>query len=274
MSRGFIYIFAIIISINESYAQKGIELGAWIGATHYYGDLQTEIGITDPGFAGGLNFRYNFDERICLKSSLNYGRISASDEDSQNTFERQRNLSFFSDIFDLTLQAEFNFLPYIHGSEDHFFTPYLFAGLSGFSFKPQTELDGQQFNLRDYGTEGQPVNGEYGLFALTPMVGMGLKWDLNVDWSINVEMSLHSSQSDYIDDVSGVYPDFNVLRSIRGPQAVALSDRSLGGGIGEPGRQRGNSRNNDTYVFFGVSIMRFFGSLPCPSVVKKREKSF
>ncbi len=268
------FILVMIVFWGGLSAQKGVELGAWLGMTHYYGDLQTELAISDPGIAGGINFRYNFDERICVKSSLSYGRISASDEDSQNTFERQRNLSFQSDLFDLTAQLEFNFLPYIHGSEDHFFTPYLFAGISGFSFKPKTELDGQLYNLRDFGTEGQPINGEYGLFSLAPTAGMGIKWDLNVDWSLNIELSIHSSQSDYIDDVSGVYPDFNQLGAIRGPLAVSLSDRSIGGGIGEPGRQRGNSRNNDAYIFFGISIMKFFGTLACPEVVKKRQKSF
>ena len=37
---------------------------------------------------------------------------------------------------------EFNFLPYIHGSRDYFFTPYLFAGFSVFSFNPKAEYTG------------------------------------------------------------------------------------------------------------------------------------
>lgn len=270
MSRVLFQVLMVIFSCHGVTAQKGIELGGWIGLAHYYGDLQTELTISDPGLAAGLNFRYNLDDRLALKSSLNFGRISASDEDSQNTFERQRNLSFHSNIFDLTTQMEFNFLSYIHGSKDHFFTPYLFAGLSVFAFSPKTELEGNTFNLRDFGTEGQPIGGEYGRFSLAPTIGLGLKWDINIDWSFNLELSIHNSQTDYLDDVSGVYPDLNILSDTRGLQAVNLSDRSIAGGIGEPGRQRGNSRNNDTYVFFGLSIMRYFGTLPCPRVVKKK----
>ena len=270
MSLRYISFGFTFLLVTQLWSQKGIELGGWLGFTHYYGDLQTELAITDPGLAGGINLRYNFDNRICVKSSVNYGRISASDEDSQNTFERQRNLSFYSDIWDFTLQAEFNFLSYIHGSDDEGFTPYIFAGLSGFSFNPKTNLDDQVFALRDFGTEGQPIGQEYGRFSLAPMVGVGLKWDINIDWSFNVELGIRSSQTDYIDDVSGIYPDLNELRITRGQTAVALSDRSVGGGIGEPGRQRGNSRNNDTYVFFGLSIMRYFGAIDCPRLVKKR----
>ena len=270
MIKGILQVFFLAICLPHLNAQKGIELGAWLGTTHYFGDLHTELTITDPGLAGGINLRYNFDDRISLKGSVNYGRISASDDDSQNTFERQRNLSFSSNIFDFTAQAEFNFLSYIHGSKDHFFTPYLFAGLSAFAFSPKTELNGESFNLRDFGTEGQPIGEEYGRFSWAPALGIGLKWDINIDWSFNIELSVHSSQSDFIDDVSGVYPDLNVLRTTRGLQAVELSDRSIGGGIGETGRQRGNSRNNDTYAFFGLSIMRYFGTLPCPKVAQKK----
>jgi len=162
-------------------------------------------------------------------------------------------------------------LSYIHGSKDDFFTPYLFAGISVFAFAPQTDLNDQTFNLRDFGTEGQPIGEEYGRFSLAPTIGVGLKWDLNIDWSFNIELSIHSSQTDYLDDVSGVYPDLTALGTLRGQQAVALSDRSISGGIGEPGRQRGNSRNNDTYAFFGFSVMRYFGTLPCPKVTKKKK---
>jgi len=253
-------------------AQKGVELGAWVGFTHYYGDLQTELTISDPGLAGGLNFRYNFDTRIALKTSVNLGRVSASDADSQNTFERRRNLSFSSDIWDVTTQIEFNFLSYIHGSNDAFFTPYLLAGISAFSYAPKTSIDDQTFNLRDFGTEGQAIGEEYGRFSIAPTIGLGLKWDINVDWSFNVELSIHNSSTDFIDDVSGVYPNLNTLRTERGIQAVNLSDRSVGEGIGEAGRQRGNSKNNDVYTFLGLSIMRYFGSLDCPRVTKKKIK--
>jgi len=258
-------LFSVVVG-----AQKGTELGAWLGFNQYYGDLHTELSTTDVGLAGGLVFRYNFDERISVKSSLNYGRLSASDTDSQNTFERQRNLSFFSDLWDLTGQVEFNFLPYVHGSSDEFFTPYVFGGLSIHSQDPRTELNGQIFRLREFGTEGQPIGEEYGRFAFAPTIGLGLKWDINADWSFNVELSIHNSSSDYIDDVSSVYPDLSQLNTVRGGQAVDLSDRSLVRGLGESGRQRGDRRSNDTYTFLGLSIMRYFGSLPCPKVAKRK----
>ena len=272
MDKLLVYIFVLFSSC--AVAQRGIELGVWVGASQYFGDLHTELTISDPGISFGFGGRYNFDERISTKIGINYARIGGDDFDSPNTFENQRNLSFFSNIFDATIQAEFNFFPYIHGSKEDNFTPYLFAGGTLFAFSPKAKLEGVTYNLRDFGTEGQAIREEYSRFSKALTFGVGLKFDINVDWSINVELGVRNSQSDYIDDVSGVYPDLVNLGQVRGQTAVALSDRSINTGIGETGRQRGNSRNNDSYVLFNVGIVRYFGSLQCPDVSRHKKKYY
>jgi hypothetical protein len=272
MQKRSYYIFFFLLLIVQLSGQRGLEIGPWIGGSQYYGDLQTDLSLSDPGLAGGLNVRYNFDERICLKGSLNYARVSANDNDSPNSFERQRNLSFFSNIYDASLQAEFNFLPYVHGSKDEWFTPYLFAGVSMFAFSPKTELNDITYNLRDFGTEGQAIGNEYSRFSRAVNFGIGFKWDVNFDWSINIEARMHHSQTDYLDDVSNVFPDLDALAASRGVTAVSLSDRSIVSGIGERGRQRGNNQNKDSFVVFGVSFMKYFGSVACPKVSGRRKK--
>jgi len=251
-------------------AQKGLELGVWIGSSHYFGELKTEFSLNESSLAGGLVARYNLNERLCAKASLNYGHLKGDDSDSNNTFERERNLNFSSTIIDLSGQFEFNFLPYIHGNEDHYFTPYLFTGFSGFNYNPKTSKDGSTYTLRDFGTEGQPIGEEYSRYSMAVNFGIGVKWDINIDWSINVETGMRVTRTDYIDDVSTVYPDLDLLAVTRGQTAVELSNRAMVPGVGVPGRQRGNSANNDNYLFFGVSIMRYFGQLACPKIVKNR----
>lgn len=268
MIERIIPIFSILLLSVAMSAQKGVELGAWLGSSHYFGDLKTEFSLNEPSLSGGLNFRYNLNERLAAKFSASLIHIYGDDEDSPNTFERNRNLSFRSRMVDLNTQFEFNFLPYRHGSEDEYYTPYVFGGFSVFSYSPKADLNGETYNLRAYGTEGQAIGEEYGRISFAPTLGVGMKWDLNADWSINIEASVRLSNTDYIDDVSTVYPDLALLSEIRGNTAVALSDRSLIDGIGEPGRQRGNNKNNDSYMIFGISIMRYFGSLECPGILK------
>lgn len=267
-----LFLFCILTFTTSTQAQQGWELGGWIGGTHYFGDLNTTFSLKSPGLAGGIVARYNFNERLCLKFSGNYIKIGADDADSDNSFERARNLNFKSDILDATFQFEFNFLPYTHGSKDEFYTPYLFAGFTILNFNPKTTLDDEVIELRALGTEGQFRGEEYYSITGGLAYGVGLKFDLSYRWSLNIELSGRKIFTDYLDDVSGSYPDLDDLEAMRGPLAVALSDRSISAEgnpiIGEEGRQRGNGRDNDKYATLGVGIVYYFGSLKCPPITR------
>ncbi len=267
------FIIAFLLSFTTFLpllCQKGYEIGGWLGTSFYYGDLNNRVSIQKPGPAGGFNFRRNYNTRTSLMASLSYGRIAADDASSPNFFERNRNLSFASHIFDISGVFEFNFFPFIHGDKVDHNTPYIFGGLSVFHFNPTTVLDGQRYALRNLGTEGQLPGDEYGSFSGSLIVGGGWKLALNDKYSINLHFRFQKTFTDYLDDVSGTYPDRNLLLDVRGPIAVALSDRSLVDGIGIPGRQRGNSKDTDSFVFFGVSLMRYIGYLECPAISDRR----
>ncbi len=251
------------------YAQKGWEVGPTVGVSNYFGDLNTSFDFTELGPAIGATARYNFNNRINSKLGLNYTFLYGDDADSPNTFERRRNLSFRTDVVDLAAQMEFNFFPYIHGSKEYFFTPYLLGGFNILYYVPTARLDGVSYTLRNLGTEGQAEGDEYSLISGGLLIGGGFKWDLTENWSMNVEISARNLFTDYIDDVSGTYPNPTSLAVRRGEIAAALSDRSEGEQIGEPGRQRGNSRDNDTFTIFNVGIVYYFGTLPCPDLGKK-----
>jgi hypothetical protein len=266
-------VLLLMIAGTTLTAQRGWEAGPGGGISNYFGDLNTNFRVNKPGLTGSLNFRYNFNNRICMKFAGNYGSLSASDADSKNVFEQQRNLSFESIIIDGSTQFEFNFLPYTHGSADEFFTPYLFVGLSVFHYNPMAEYEGQLYELRELGTEGQFKGEEYLSTSGAWLYGIGLKMDINYQWSINFELGLRSTFTDYLDDVSSVYPDNDDVRRNKGEIAATLSDRSLGidNPISKEGRQRGNANNNDNYSIFSVSMMYYFGSIRCPEISRIRQ---
>ncbi len=274
----FFFIAWSFISLGLK-AQEGFEVGGWLAASNYFGDLNTNMRLNRPGPAAGLGIRYNFNERICAKLSGNIGRVQAYDTDSPNLYERARNLHFKSVIADAGLQLEFNFLPYIHGSKEQNWTPYLFAGLGVSYFNPKAELNGKWYELRPFGTEGQFKGEEYYTVAGGWVYGAGFKIDLSYEWSLNIDISARRLFTDYLDDVSTVYPDAGDVEGLRGDFAVQFIDRStelykkdpafftrnnLEHPIGGEGRQRGNSKNNDTYVYFGIGVYYYFGNLKCP----------
>ncbi|MDX2136149.1 MAG: DUF6089 family protein [Saprospiraceae bacterium] len=247
---------------------KGWEAGGWLGISNYFGDLNTNFRFNRTSWSAGAGARYNFNDRLALKMAANAGHISAFDSDSDNAFELRRNLSFESMVVDLSAQFEFNFLPYTHGHRENLFTPYLFGGPAVFFFNPQAELDGETYNLREYGTEGQFKGEEYNTTQAALVYGFGFKTDLSYRLSLNIELSARKIFTDYLDDVSGVYADIRDIESQRGEIAARLADRSVEPMIGEPGRQRGNGKTNDTYVFLQAGVMYYFGQIRCPSYSK------
>ncbi len=258
--------------LSQVSAQRGWEAGGWVGGAFYLGDLNTNYDLSNPGLAGGVIARFNFNKRICFKVSANYLQLSADDANSTNAFERARNLSFQSDVFEGSFHMEFNFLPYTHGSRDEFFTPYVFGGFNVFHFNPVTEYEGELVELRPLGTEGQFRGEEYLSVSGGLTYGVGMKVSLSYELSLNFELNARSLFTDYLDDVSTVYPDKDDVLQIRNDElAVILSDRSIpiegipDSQIGQEGTQRGNSTNNDTFITLGVGLVYYFGDLRCPS---------
>lgn len=288
-------ICAVLFSYQAVDAQgimKGWEVGPWGGVSYYFGDLNTNYRLNRPNAAGGIMARYNFNDRLAFSLSGNFGTVEAYDSDSENPFEFNRNLSFESRIWDGTALIDFNFLPYIHGSRDYFFTPYLFGGISVFNFNPRAVYDGdvpissntgevepgELVDLRPLGTEGQFKGEEYFLTAVALTGGIGFKFDINYDWSVNIHVGVRSTGTDYLDDVSTTYPDESDLLSTGGPLAVYMSSgRSLevAGGTPVPleGRQRGDDTHRDNYLFAGVGVLYYFGDLRCPNYGKGTRRS-
>lgn len=260
-------VFASLLAFTCFFAQaqQGWEIGALGGVSYYFGDLNTSFNLAHPGGSGIALARYNFNERVSLRASVMLGQVRADDAWSKNTFENRRNLSFRSAINEFSIAGDFNFLSLVHGSSDQFFTPYLTGGVSVFSYNPETRYDGNWVELRSLGTEGQFKNNEYGTAAIALVYGGGFKIDLTEKWSLNLEIAGRKIGTDYLDDVSGVYPDIRNVKRLRGNVAAELVDRSGEPRIGTPGRQRGNGKRNDAFATASVGIVYYFGDLKCPS---------
>ena len=81
--------------------------------------------------------RYYDNVRWAFRFSYTNQTIAGSDKVSG--YKPERGLSFSSKINDFALLAEFNFLNYFTGSKRSKFSPYLFGGLSVFTFNPKAE---------------------------------------------------------------------------------------------------------------------------------------
>ena len=258
----------------QSIVQEG-EFGVGIGAGHYFGDLNTRARMNRPKIAAGIFFRKNFGNYIAVRAAANFTQLGYSDiYNEHNTVMLQRNLSFNTNIWELALQGDFNFFRFMPGDPEFNYTPYITLGVGVFSYDPFAYLGGQKYFLRPLGTEGQNdtsgKNKPYGSMAVCIPFGVGIKYAINERMNIGFEVVHRFTTTDYIDDVSTVYPDpsiFPPLPDGSPSPAALLSDRSYeyGTPIGTKGRQRGISTNKDQYTTALIYITFNLQSYKCPS---------
>ena len=70
-------------SQNLEYVQKG-EFGITVGVAHYFGDLNTRVGLNRPKPALGLFFRKQYGNYVGLRLSAHYAQVGYSDIYSKN----------------------------------------------------------------------------------------------------------------------------------------------------------------------------------------------
>lgn len=251
MKKIFILLLACI-SLQPIFAQKS-EIGFMLGTSFYMGDLNPNKPFAQTQFAGGFVYRYNFTPRWALKANVYFGNLSASDAQTNNNYER--NLSFTSPITEISAQVELNFLKLYNVPSKNHFAPYIFAGISVFSFSPRAELDDRTYELQHLGTEGQGLEGQKKFYSLCNVAipfGIGIKVNIAKFMSIGVEWGMRYTFSDYIDDVGGNYYDNGLLQEERGEFVAKLADRSEV--LHAAGSGRGNSTTKDLYSFAGATV--------------------
>ncbi len=264
MKKVLLILLILNVFLLQQSATAQLEAGVSVGLSTYQGDLApNSIGgsFSQLHFSGGIFGRYNFNNFISAKVSLNYAKLSAEDANAASEAQQARNLSFRSNIFEGSVTAEFNILGYQPYNFERTFSPYIFAGVSYFRFNPEAFFDNEWVELQPLGTEGQGLEGfeeEYRLFQIAIPVGVGVKYALNDQWNIGLEVGLRKTFTDYIDDVSGLFGDNAVITAGNGELAGLLNDRA-GEITNEPPvrtatSQRGNADKDDSYIIGAVFI--------------------
>ena len=113
MKKCVILFFAICLYSFNGFAQRpqnSTEFGVFLGGAYYIGDLNPNghfSEFTRP--AAGLVYRYNFKRRYAIRGNFLYGNLEARDSESKSLYQQQRNLTFKTDLMELSCQFEFNY---------------------------------------------------------------------------------------------------------------------------------------------------------------------
>lgn len=144
---------------------QSLEFGLFGGGSYIISDVNpaTHFKYVKPAF--GIVGRYYSGSRWAFRTSITN---SSSDTLSQLT--------------DISLIAEFNFLEYLTGSTKNYLSPFIFGGVSTFIHNPK---DGNDTKL--------PISFPF---------GVGLKYSVSKRFGLAFEWRMHKSMRDDLDGVT------------------------------------------------------------------------
>ena len=263
MKKAFLILsFIPFLFLGNTNAQH-FELGATLGTSNYIGDLSlnsTKMYLRESNFSGGVHMRFNMNPMISFKLGANYAGLSGTDENARIQELRNRNLSFSTDVFEGMFAVEVNipgFQPY---GLNQPFSPYFYGGIAYTYFNPKAFYENQWYDLQPLQTE--TVN--YAKTTLSIPFGFGVKYAVTDKFSIGLDFGARYAFSDYLDDVSGHYPDTDAMVAAGNVIGAALSNRAsefLGEGnpdIPVANSLRGDTKLHDMYFMFGVTVAYHF----------------
>ena len=201
MDRNLIICF--LLCFTTFLQAQNYEVGLLLGTSSYSGDISPSTKLFSSAKnheALGLFARFDINRRLSWRVSYNYAKISGDDANALDPARVNRNLSFRSNIHELSLIGELNPI----GSDRRFY-PYLFGGAAIFRHNPETVYQGQLVDLQPLGTEGQGITGfgnKYSLTQIAIPLGVGVKFRITDHLNLGVELGIRKTFTDYLDAVS------------------------------------------------------------------------
>lgn len=280
--RKSILLLCLIVPLLVSAQKRNRYKYEWIGSigsSHFLGDLggADQIGThlaadwdwrtTYPVISAGL--RYKNSRFFGFKGALALGFLGGADSETKEYYRNARNIAVRTQLVELSVQAEFYFnkeqqghlyrIKNAKGARRIDLQGYGFVGLGFVYYNAQGSYKGSWYSLRPLSTEGQGLPGGPSTYLPITMsfpFGVGAKYGIDKKWSVGLEIGLHYTLSDYLDDVSGVYYDNNVIRASKGDAAAYFADPSTVADRAQftAGEMRGEKKWNDAYVFAMLNV--------------------
>lgn len=270
MIKNGLFLLGLLTAFSVS-AQKNTSASIGLGTMYYRGDMEQKLTNLRP--AVSALFKWTFYQGLGLRVGFAYSNYGANDTLSEKYADRQ--LQFSSYLGEASLQLVYDFFPdkqirnAASWGSDFKFSPYVFVGAGACTFNPTAPVAGKIQYLQPLGTEGQYImrggNNNPKSYSLVQPIfvgGLGAHFRFSHNWGASFDAGYRYTMTDYLDDVSGTYPDRVNLLAFSGRDAVWLSDPT---GVKEVGSLRGNPKNKDAYIMATVSVNYYFMRNLCPT---------
>lgn len=268
MKKSLLLVIVLMFSLSAK-SQWLWDYGVRLGASNYLGDIGgkektrrdfvADMKLAKTRWDGGVFARYKWRPKLSLKLAFDWVRIEGDDKLSTNPGRHYRNFNFKNDLLDLGFTGEFFFYddPDL-GNTNRYrnsFRAYILGGVGGFYSNPKSIYNGKYIKMKDYDVEGN----NYKSLLLNIPMGAGFYFTFDKKHRIGFEMNYRMTFSDYLDDISGNYPDAPPAYD----NAIALRTLELDQSEIEAnpgafyshtwGQKRGDKTHNDAYMTLSLS---------------------
>jgi hypothetical protein len=219
-------VFLLFFMVSSTVLKAQInEIGVFLGGSNYIGDVGPTNYIAPNDMAIGFVYKWNRSTRHTYRFSYTYCQVSSNDADSDVPDRNLRGLSFENKVNEFSAGLEFNFFDFDLHKLSSEFTPYVYTGISYFSYKELFYFNNE-------------VKEDYSEGALAIPIVLGVKAKLNRRFIIGLEAGARYTFTDNLDGSNPKNENLNTLKF-------------------------GNINSNDWYVFTGFTLTYTFGENPC-----------
>ncbi len=253
-----LFLFCILLCFSKTFAQR-VRLTSSLGASAYWGDLiQNRPVLKEVSPAFSIGATYDLQDQIRARLNISFLSVSGDDKYNSRADLRARNLSFKTNIFEVSAMGEYDFVM----RDERMIIPYVFGGPGIFHFNPYTYYKGNKVYLQPLATEGEGWYQNRPTYSLTQFnfsLGFGLRWEYSESLSIGAEFCYRKLFTDYLDDVSldDGYIDPAALAAHGNALTTALNYRGgelPGGKAVSLTLPRGNPGSADVYYSFQLTV--------------------
>ncbi len=213
---------------NQGFGVGKHEFGVGLGGFNYTGEINQRYNFVNYRPGGMAFYRYNSANSITsFRLGFSIGQLSGSETKSKEVTAAIRGASFKSNITELSLMGEYNFINYRHKKQLIRFSPYLTGGFALFTSGTAAVTTNSKAEMS---------NNSSGINFAIPF-GLGVKFILSQNWNLGTEFVARKTFTDYIDGISNAY-------------------------IGK--KSTGNPLDNDWYYYTGLTLSYTIYKVKCP----------
>ena len=263
--------FLFFICGNHLQSQK-LHTKIHFGAFYYQGDLTprpVDMSFGPGNICWGVSSGIDLLDWVSINGRFMMGQISGSDSYALDAQKKARNLSFASSLYEYGIYSDIKVNKIWKSLDKYKLRLYITAGINLIHFNPKAYYQGKWIELQPLGTEGQlmPSSGKkkYSLYNFSRPLGIIVEFDINKNLAFGMEVSPRKTWTDYLDDVSSCYINYDEMVSAGNPMGANLANRMGEFLNAEPvrvpsGTSRGTPDKNDWYTHFGMYFKYSFGN--------------